>query len=345
MSTIQATRRLKLAVIAMLFAGIVCPTAIAQRMNIRGLRYNHYRIQSSEALKKGDLKKSIFYFDLMLGIAPYDDNTHYNLACAYALDGQTDAALDALETSIQCGWDDVAHMKADPDLDSLRKEDRYKELLKAANASADEKVFVYEPASAKNKSPKRLLVVLNGYGGKPRGIGNELIPLADRTGIPLAAIKGKGKTRWDGLYGWHKGQDPNDLDAEGTAKLIDDIASEMDVELQNIIVVGFSQGGAVALHLLGDYPGKYGGILTIAAGYDVDAFRTWVEAAKDHSLRAFMIAGALDDSQPRSNATLHDLEVAGVNFKYVQIPTVGHEMPPDSLDLYVEGIEFLTNEK
>ena len=53
----------------------------------------------------------------------------YNVACGYALSGKKQHALDWLEISVKGGYDDFEHMRADSDLDSLRKEKRYNKLL------------------------------------------------------------------------------------------------------------------------------------------------------------------------------------------------------------------------
>lgn len=53
----------------------------------------------------------------------------YNVACAYALEGKKDYALDWLEISVQAGFGDFEHLRKDEELDSLRDEKRYKKLL------------------------------------------------------------------------------------------------------------------------------------------------------------------------------------------------------------------------
>lgn len=68
----------------------------------------------------------------------------YNVACGYALWGKKDEALDWLEISYrhgigesgdQCHEDFIAHTENDSDLDSLRNEPRYKELIRRAKES------------------------------------------------------------------------------------------------------------------------------------------------------------------------------------------------------------------
>lgn len=53
----------------------------------------------------------------------------YNLACAYALSGDRERALDWLEIAIADGYDNFDHLKGDADLESLRTEPRYRSLL------------------------------------------------------------------------------------------------------------------------------------------------------------------------------------------------------------------------
>lgn len=57
----------------------------------------------------------------------------YNLACAYALRGDTDRALDKLEQAITNGFDQPDKVENDPDLRSIRGESRFRELQQMAN--------------------------------------------------------------------------------------------------------------------------------------------------------------------------------------------------------------------
>ena len=53
----------------------------------------------------------------------------YNVACGYALAGNSTEALDWLEISIKAGYDDWDHIREDSDLESLRKERRYLRIM------------------------------------------------------------------------------------------------------------------------------------------------------------------------------------------------------------------------
>ena len=62
-------------------------------------------------------------------LLPEDDLARYNLACSLARAGQADEAIDALSRAILLGYDDLAHMEADPDLESLRDHPDFQALL------------------------------------------------------------------------------------------------------------------------------------------------------------------------------------------------------------------------
>ena len=53
----------------------------------------------------------------------------YNVACLYALEGMTDAALDCLEQALRAGFGHADWITHDPDLESLRALPRFQALL------------------------------------------------------------------------------------------------------------------------------------------------------------------------------------------------------------------------
>lgn len=63
-------------------------------------------------------------------IDPQNPVIWYNRSCALARAGRQMAALDALETAIDNGFDDLDLISGDGDLESIRGNDRYRELVK-----------------------------------------------------------------------------------------------------------------------------------------------------------------------------------------------------------------------
>jgi len=58
-----------------------------------------------------------------------DPIVHYNLACSYSLLRQADHAFDALLTAVQRGYTDLEHMEQDSDLDNIRSDPRYNDVI------------------------------------------------------------------------------------------------------------------------------------------------------------------------------------------------------------------------
>ncbi len=60
------------------------------------------------------------------GVAPV---ATYNIACVHSLQGNTAEALDFLEKAVELGMTRLDAFEEDPDLENLREEDRFKELV------------------------------------------------------------------------------------------------------------------------------------------------------------------------------------------------------------------------
>lgn len=79
--------------------------------------------------KRGLYKKGLEVDKRLVGLRPDDEMVHYNLACSYSLLGNIDLALKTLEKAMELGYRDFNWMEKDKDLENLRNDKRYKELL------------------------------------------------------------------------------------------------------------------------------------------------------------------------------------------------------------------------
>jgi serine/threonine protein kinase/Flp pilus assembly protein TadD len=77
----------------------------------------------------GDRPGSIEWADRALAMDPEDAGVLYNVACVYALLGETEKAMTTLEKSVDCGIGQREWVENDPDLASLRDHPRFKTLL------------------------------------------------------------------------------------------------------------------------------------------------------------------------------------------------------------------------
>jgi tetratricopeptide (TPR) repeat protein len=68
--------------------------------------------------------------DLKLShLRPDDAVIFYNLACSYALLNQTRPALSALSKAFDLGYNDFKHLREDPDLENLLKDEQVQAFL------------------------------------------------------------------------------------------------------------------------------------------------------------------------------------------------------------------------
>jgi len=65
----------------------------------------------------------------LVELKPEDPTAHYNLACSYSLLKMADSSLSALKKAIVLGYQDFTFIDKDPDLEFIRKDPHYKELI------------------------------------------------------------------------------------------------------------------------------------------------------------------------------------------------------------------------
>jgi adenylate cyclase len=77
----------------------------------------------------GELDKGLEMAERALGPDEKEPVVLYNVACFFAMKGDSDRALELLDRAVQNGWGDRAWLETDSDLDALREDERFKALL------------------------------------------------------------------------------------------------------------------------------------------------------------------------------------------------------------------------
>lgn len=217
-------------------------------------------------------------------LVPKHPTPPYNLACALARQGKKEDALAALAKSIELGFDDADHMKADEDLASLHEEKGFADVVaKCAEAQKASFEKLYDPLpevpelkavdaspagglryrllmskDATAEKPQRLLVWMHPSGGS---MNKEIAGFAARWSKDGWAVLVPTQKRWDG---W------SETDA---AKLVEkslpEAAKTPGIDAKRPVLIGYSAGGQMAVELWRKDAAPWGG-LVLDAAYPLD---------------------------------------------------------------------------
>lgn len=93
-------------------------------------------LAAAAAANLGDRERAEAFVERALEMAPDDPPVQYNVACTLSRLGETDRALEALERAVELGFSHRAWIENDSDLDPLREEPRFRELLESLGPAA-----------------------------------------------------------------------------------------------------------------------------------------------------------------------------------------------------------------
>ncbi len=79
--------------------------------------------------EKGLYDKGLVIDLKLVNMKPDDEMVHYNLACSYSLLNMKEPAIESLKKAVSLGYHDITYMNEDTDLDNIRKEDGYKNIV------------------------------------------------------------------------------------------------------------------------------------------------------------------------------------------------------------------------
>ena len=88
------------------------------------------RVHGNNLTLKGCYADGLKIDRRIVDLRPHDALAHYNLACSYSLLKKVDLALRMLRKAIELGYHDFRYLREDRDLDALRKDPRFRHLLR-----------------------------------------------------------------------------------------------------------------------------------------------------------------------------------------------------------------------
>jgi tetratricopeptide (TPR) repeat protein len=88
------------------------------------------RVQGNNLTLKGRYPEGLQIDKRLVQLRPGDALAHYNLACSYALLKRPDQAIKTLRRAVELGYRDFRYLREDRDLDSIRHDPRFRQLLR-----------------------------------------------------------------------------------------------------------------------------------------------------------------------------------------------------------------------
>ncbi|MCP4149476.1 MAG: hypothetical protein GY757_17140, partial [bacterium] len=80
-------------------------------------------------LGKKEYKKAVEFFKIGIKISKDNGPAYYDLTCAYSLMNDKKKALKSLKLAVEKGYAGYEHMKKDSDLDNIRNEKTFKDIM------------------------------------------------------------------------------------------------------------------------------------------------------------------------------------------------------------------------
>lgn len=88
------------------------------------------RVMGNNLTLKGRYAQGLQIDKRFVQLRPNDPLAHYNLACSYALLKRTEQSLKILRRAVELGYRDFRYMREDHDLDGIRHDPRFRQLLR-----------------------------------------------------------------------------------------------------------------------------------------------------------------------------------------------------------------------
>ena len=287
----------------------------------------------------------------------------YNLACCYGLLKQDSLAALYLRRAFRAGFDDVGHVRQDPDFDSVRTRPVFAALVDSISAAADSADarsgtqiaieatsyipgYVRLPAGYDSARAYPLVIGLHGYGSDPKSF----LRLYERAGSPeviytcLQAPYAFGAGR-DLGYSWSTwNQDDSTVD-QRSGKLSSDYIADAARKLgaryktRGTWLLGFSQGCFMAYRTGIGHPDLFKGIVCFGGGLDTTNFGP-ADYAAAKGLRVFASHGKEDRVvEFKYGTTTRDfLRRRGINVTWAEFKG-GHTVPEQQLRQAVKWMD------
>jgi predicted esterase len=322
------------------------PACVVGGVDLRTLPATRLADASDELYMRGEYDAAIshLHYALIGGVG-----SAYNLACYYALVGQSEAAFywlerGALEEGVDAHWADQ-----DGDLALLRRDPRWTRVRgQLAQASA---YWAAQPGRA-------MVVVPSGYMvGTPIGVllglhpqdscGAEFVSpetyqrIADELRMAVVAVNGTlrtGKCR----FAWS--EDPV-RDAEHVRRQLAAVADRLTLDPDSLIVFGLFQGAQMGFEIAFANPGEYRGAVVFSARSIKEPNLHELHAQPANANQRFVCTCGADEPTGNVSATLGACNFAKNGRARVEVAlyegVAAQALPSDFFEVFARWVRFI----
>ena len=297
------------------------------------------------AYTRGDWERAAAVGERWFEREPGNSTAAYNTACAQALAGNPEAALEWLRLAGETGFAGTRSIDEDPDLESARALADFEDAVAAirdnrarhfeafqAEAERSEILTILPPDAP--PGPRPLIVVLHGYGDWPapnaqayRGVARELGAIIAAPSALRPGPNGQG-------FSWTF----RDEAEWWVLRAIDRVAERHAVDPERIVLAGFSQGANVALAVGLKHPRLFAGLLPVAGHYEQHLMPA---PGTEGAPRVYLLIGKDDPFAATFTEAESNLREGGVEVRLRVIPGLGHGFPGRATSELREALEFL----
>jgi phospholipase/carboxylesterase len=267
----------------------------------------------------------------LAGFISYYFDGCYNLAALNALLGNKNEALKWLDKAIDKGFIDLEIINNDPDIDTLRTEPKFKELLSFVEEKKD-KIFKDPPFTAiegpqtdgKTKLP--LIVLLHGEAENANAILDIWRGVAKENNLVVVSPQGQ-YIIGEGHYQWGKRLEAQ----EAALKAIDMAKQKYTIDQNKIYIMGFSQGASYALTIGLSNPEIFAGVIALSPRYLYRVIEKSLEKPKTRQMSVFLANGENEDPHLLANNRFakESLSKVGIKADLKLYRNTGHAFPPN----------------
>jgi predicted esterase len=310
-------------------------------------QYRQFRSEVDRLYQSGEYSAALDR--LNQSAQAYPDQTpqiSYMRICLLALTTPAPAALSALQHALEQGyWYLPAALYGDPDLASLQGDPEFERLVavcavrfaQAAETARPQRIVLTPPTGT--PAPYPVLLAFHGRGADLASSRPYWECLAERGW--LVALLQSSQVVGVGTYVW----DDRQRSIAEAQQHFDELIVSYPLNLQRLVLGGFSQGAGLAIWLaLNKHLPATGFIAVSPVLRGVEGLVEPPQPTTGSRLRGYLLTGDVDQHQEMFTQIERLLQTAQVSFQHETLPDLDHDFPTDfdrSLD---KALQFIFGE-